>query len=145
MGKTHFTLNRRVNLGFIVVWGLGAALLIILGRPRPLLTVVIGAVSGLAAGLLQRGSMRSSPSLFAEAQSALDVRRAFMSNVPGKLSVALLWVTGLSLIVVGVAGPGAPLVAFSAGYFSFMFVREVTTFSAVRTIDQGARDSQHAF
>jgi len=68
-----------------------------------------------------------------------------MSNVPGKLSLALLWVTGLSLVAVGLASPGAPLVAFSAGYFSFMFFREATAFTAVRTIDQGARDGQGAF
>ena len=145
MGKAHFTLNRRVNLALIVVWGLGASLLTILAQPRPVLTVVIGAVSGLVAGLLQRGSVKSSPHLFAQAQSALAVRRAFMSNVQGKLSIALLWATALTLVGVAFAGRGVPLFAFGAGYFSFMFLREITTFGVIRAIERGGRDSQHAF
>jgi len=109
------------------------------------LTVVIGAASGLVAGLLQRSSVRASLHLFAQAQSARAVRRAFMSNVQGKLAIALMWVTAFTLVGVGFASSGVSLFAFGAGYFSFMFLREITTFSVIRAIEQGARDSQHAF
>lgn len=141
----HFTLTRRANVAFIVVWGLAASIFIILSRPRPFLCAVIGCIAGLAVGLLQRGSVRASPDLFAQTKSALDVRRAFMSNRAGKASIALQWATGFALVVVGLAGSGNPFVAAIAGYVTFMFVREVTSFGAIGAMAQGPRDSQHAF
>jgi len=145
MGKMHFTLTRRDNVAFIVIWGLVACSFIIWARPRPFLAVVVGCTAGFVAGLLQRASVRSSPVLFAQATSALEVRRAFMSNRAGKTSIALLWATGLALVVLGLAGGGNPFVAIIAGYVTFMFVRETTSFGAIGAIEQGPRNSQHTF
>jgi len=145
MSKLHFTLTRRVNAAFIVVRGLAAFSFIMWTRPRPLLRAVVGCIAGFAAGLLQRGSVKASPALFARASSALEVRRAFMSNRAGKASIALLWATGLALVAVALAGGGNPFVAAIAGYVAFMLVREVTSFGAIGAIGQGPRDNQHAF
>ena len=145
MDKMHFTLTRRVNLAFIVVWGLAASCFIIWVRPRPFLPVMVGCIAGFVAGLLQRGSVRASPALFARATSALEVRRALMSNRAGKSSTALQWGTGLALVAVGLAGGGNPFVAALAGYFMFMFAREITAFGVLSAIGQGPRDSQRAF
>src|SRR5256885_9477032 len=114
MGKMHFTLTRRVNFAFIVVWGLAASSFIIWARPRPFLSAVVGCITGFVAGLLQRASVRASPALFAQATSTLEVSRAFMSNRAGKSSIALLWGTGLALVVMGLAGGGKPFVAAHA-------------------------------
>ena len=137
MDKMHFTLTRPVNAGFIVLWGLAAFIMVIWARPRPILTVAIGCVAGLAAGLIQRGRVRNSPDMSTQAKSALEVRRAFMSKRAGKWSIALLWSTGLILVVVSFAGGGNPTVAAIAGYMSFLFVREITAFGASRAIQQG--------
>ena len=145
MGKPHFTLNRRVNVAFIVAWGLGALLITVVAQPRPFITAAIGAASGLIAGLLQRGSVRAAPALFAQAQSALEVRRAFMSNRQGKLAIALQWATGVLLLVIGFARPGTPLLAFFAGYLSFMFLREVITLGVIQELEQQVPGDQHAF
>ena len=90
MSKLHFTLSRRFNAAFIVVWGLAAFSFIMWAGPRPLLPAVVGCIAGFVAGLLQRGSVKASPALFARASSALEVRRAFMSNRAGKASIATL-------------------------------------------------------
>src|SRR5262245_54189540 len=95
MGKIHFTLTARFNVSLIMATALVALGLLLFLRPRPVLPVAIGLAAGVATGVLQRISVRSSRSDFARSHTAIEVRRAFMSNRPGKLSIGLLWATGV--------------------------------------------------
>jgi hypothetical protein len=127
----HFTLRPGFNVVLIIVWGLAAGVLSWAAQPHPVLLAGVGAAAGLIAGLLQRRSIQSAPATFAGARSALDVRRAFMSNRSGKLSIAMIWIAGLVLMVIALVKGGNVPLGFAAGYATFMFVREIFAFRAV--------------
>jgi len=143
--KTHFTLTTWFNVVLIVVWAVAVAAFLSIARPRPLLSSAIGAGAGLMAGILQRKSVQSSAAIFAEAKSALEVRRAFKSNRPGKLSIATTWVTGFGLLAVALAQGGNALLGLGAGYVSFMLLREIVGFGAIAEVRRNVPDRQRAF
>ena len=134
MSNTHFTLTPIFNVGVIAVAGLVASALLLVSKPRPLVSVALGIVAGVVTGALQRRSVSLSPAAFSGAKSALEVRQVFMSNQPGKLSIMLLWVTSVALLVVALAQVGSPLVAVVAGYASFMFARDLVSFGAIGAV-----------
>jgi hypothetical protein len=137
----HFTLMMRFNLLLILVCALVVGALLSILHPRPLLLSIIGAGAGLVAGMLQRWSVRSSPEAFAGARSALDVRRAFRSNLPGTLSIVTMWATVLALLAVAWALGENPLGLF-AGYASFMFAREIVALGVVGDLQGKATTSR---
>lgn len=145
MSKPHFTVMPSFNIAIIAATGLVAATLVLFSHPRPLLPVALGILAGVVSGALQRRSVHLSPGAFAQAKSALEVRRAFMSNQPGKLSIKLLWVSGIVLLAVAFVGVGSPPIRLIAGYASFMVAREVVSFGAIGTVQSNSAESEHAF
>lgn len=137
MTRIHFTLTTWFNVLIIVICALVVGVLLTVMHPRPFLLSGIGAGAGLLAGMLQRQSVRSSPATFAEARSALQVRRAFRSNHAGTLSIATMWVTGVALIAVAFAQGGHPLSPI-AGYASFMLMRDIVAFGAIGDMRRNA-------
>ena len=91
MGETHFTMSPQYNVDAMLLAGTLAFGLLMLAHPRPILASVVGVMAGLLVGWLQRQSLRLSPAEFAGARTALEVRRAFMSNRPGRLSI-ISWI-----------------------------------------------------
>jgi len=145
MGDRHLTLDARFNAALIVVWALAAGALLYLARPRPLLLSGVGAAAGLVAGILQRKSVRLAPASFAEAKSAVEVRRAFKSNPPGRLSIGMVWITGIGLLAIALLQEGNALLGFVAGYVSFMFAREIVAFQALAGMRRNVPQSPRAF
>jgi len=145
MSKLHLTLTARFNVSLIVAAGIVALILVLLLRPRPVVPVAIGLVSGVVTGALQRISIRRSPAEFARSETALAVRRAFMSNRPGRLSSALLWATGIALLVVALIRASHPFLDFAAGYASFMFAREAVSFGVLVEAQRVDDRSEHTF
>ena len=145
MSKLHFSLTARFNVFLIIATGLVASLLVLLLRPRPVVPVAIGLVAGAVTGALQRLSIRTSPADFARSQTALEVRRALMSNRPGKLSIAVLWATGVVLLIVALTRASSPLLEFAAGYASFMLARETLSFGVLAETQRDDDTSERAF
>jgi hypothetical protein len=145
MEKAHLSLDRRANLTLIVLWGLGAAAIVTVSNPRPLLAIGIAAGCGFGAGLLQRASIRGNPTQFAQAKSAVEVRRAFMLNRPGQLSIVIMWATAAVLGPIGFTGAASPVAVGAGGYLAFMFVRDLAAFGAIRDLEKAAPGSQRAF
>lgn len=85
----HSTLRHRTNVVLIAVWGIlgtGAALL---SQGLPLLAMMSGGGAGLVLGALQARSISNSPELFLRATTAMDVRRALGSTLPGRRALQL--------------------------------------------------------
>jgi hypothetical protein len=115
----------RANRVLIAVWGGVAALCLMRLHPSPVPLSAFGAATGLVTGLLQRRSLHSSPDVFAEATSAIQVRRAFKTNRAGRAAIALTWIAAALLFLGALAQSGNVPLAFVAGYVSFMFMREL--------------------
>ena len=141
----HATLSIRLNVVLVLAWAVVAAISIRLGAPQSYLVASVGAVAGLVTGTLQRHSIRLAPDRFAQADSALAVRRALVSNRPGKWAVAMVWVTATVLAGLTVWRGGQLLPVFASGYTSFMFVREATSLSAVQDLGQDQSTDDPAF
>jgi hypothetical protein len=91
---------------------------------------VLAAVAGAAAGDLQARSIRSAPQTFRDAQTAVDVRAALMSTLPGRLAVIAQWV--LLPLLVAVAWWAGNIVAGALGGFAlFMAMRDAVALRAV--------------
>jgi len=133
MSDAHFSLQRPFNKKLLFLWSAGAAVALFAAKPLPILPAALGAAAGVIIGKLQVASMGSSPSLFAAARSALEVRRAFWSTASGKWSIILLWVTAAVLLGVSFAYGGNPLRGYLAGYFLMMLCRESMTLRATRS------------
>ena len=145
MSKPHFTLMPSFNIAVIATTGVVASTLLLFSHPRPFLSVALGILAGVVTGALQRRSVRLSPGAFAQAKSALEMRRAFMSNQPGKLSIRLVWGTGIVLLVVAFVQMGSPPISLIAGYASFMVARELVSFGAIGTARRNSAECGHAF
>jgi hypothetical protein len=93
----HYTLTLRGNVILIVLWIAAVAVIVI---TRPLLSVqitVVFAVLGVIAGMLQSKALQVNAMEFLVAKTAKQVRAAIVSSLYGKLSIAVLWITGLAL------------------------------------------------
>jgi hypothetical protein len=102
------------------------------GNGPSLAILAVFMVAGAFAGLLQNIALRRHATQFQSANSALQVRAALVSSVPGKASVALLWLSGLSLILLLVnGGQHSTIQTIVGAYATFSFVHEAAAFPAL--------------
>ena len=133
----HSSLTLRFNLITI-----GACILVAVGTATlpgafPTLAWSLAAVFGVAAGDLQRRSIRAAGPRFRAAHTATEVREALMSNVPGRLAVITQWVA--LPVLVAAAWWGGNLVAGAlGGYALFMAVRDLVALRAVMRLTTAA-------
>ena len=126
----HSSLTLRFNLIAI-----GACILVAAGTKTlpgafPALAWALAAVFGVAAGDLQSRSIRASSQSFRGARTALEVREALMSNVPGRLAVVVQWVLLPALLAAAWWG-GNIIAGALGGYALFMAVRDLVALRAV--------------
>jgi len=127
MKKLHLTLKPMFNVMLMMVWGIGTMVGYFAVSPHPLLFIFVGAVLGLIGGLMQIQSFKEGIELFLNAETLLDVRSQLKSTKWGKRYLYWLWGGSILLAVFVVKLSPDPIVAFLAGYFSMMFLREVVT------------------
>jgi len=126
----HSSLDPRSNLIMI-----GACLLVAFGTAMvahsvPELAWGLAVLFGVVAGGLQARSISLATDAFKSARTSIEVRRALMSNQPGRLAVLLQWVFGALLLAVAYFG-GNLIAAALGGYAIFMAVRDLVAFRAV--------------
>ena len=113
---------------------MGAALLFcFLPTNAPSKILITGfAIAGLLAGLLQASAMRRHSFKFQTAGTARQVRAALISSMPGKFSIALLWLTAFVLIAFLVHGGEYANIQTAVGsYAAFCLVREIAALPAL--------------
>ena len=87
---------------------------------------------GILAGASQTRALAANREAFRSSQTALEVRRALVSTRAGKLSVVLLWGTGILALVWAIAvRPSNPVVVWLAGQASFSLARECCSLPAL--------------
>src|SRR5512144_3057378 len=99
----HKSLNVRTNQLLIVSWAAGVWAPALYTRGTVARSVVIGAACGIVAGLLQKTALHSSASAFAQAATALDVRRILSSSRSGKTAIYVGWMCAVVLVVVAIS------------------------------------------
>lgn len=81
---------------------------------------------GAFAGVLQARALAARRGEFLTSRTAMDVRRAALASVPGKLSIVLLWGTGVAALVWAIhSNPRNPFFIWLAGYTSFSMARDL--------------------
>jgi hypothetical protein len=133
----HKSLTPRFNVTLIAIWLVVLGVALAMAWQRSLLLVCITLSLGVVAGLLQARALSATPDTFRSAGTAMEVRRALVSTLPGKLSIILLWGTGAAALVWAVvADPSNPILIWLAGYASFSVARESCTLPAVLRLSQ---------
>jgi hypothetical protein len=137
----HRSLTRRFNGLLIGSSGAATAILLVVYRPDAIAPAIAGAAAGVLAGSLQACALWIAPGVFAQANSAADVRRQLMSSLAGKLSIFFVWLGAATIgWIVWNLSRGYLLGTFAAGYLALMFVRELITMPVLRRITR-ARES----
>jgi hypothetical protein len=126
----HATLKPRTNLTLIALSAVLAGAALLFTRPIPVLPALIGSLLGGTVGGLQRRSIANARAAFHEAKTAMDVRRALMSTVPGKQAILLQWAGAFVLLATGL-WIGNPLGGGVGGYAMLMCVRDLAALNAV--------------
>jgi hypothetical protein len=99
-----------------------------------------GALLGTLAGVLQYKALGRDPLAFAQAVTAMDVRRALTASPQGRASVRLTWINGVVLLLVSLhfRRPVFVFAAWFSGYFSFMLVRDLIAFPGLGRVAAAA-------
>jgi hypothetical protein len=116
----YTTLKPRTNMALVFVSAGVAVTALLFTRPVPVTPALIG----------QSRSMRAAPSTFQQAQTAMDVRRALTSTVPGKRAIQVQWVGAFILLGAGL-WIGNPLGGWVTGYALLMCARDLVALRAV--------------
>jgi hypothetical protein len=128
----HYTLTPRGNAVLMVL--MSAALLACFFSDSSPSKVVLTAfaIAGLLAGLLQASAIRRHSFKFQTADTARQVRAALISSTPGKISIALLWLTAFVLIAFLVHGGEYANIQTAVGsYAAFCLAREIAALPAL--------------
>lgn len=128
----HYTLTPRGNAALVALMAIALLVCLFTGN-GPSLEILAGfAAAGVFAGLLQHTALRRHASQFQTAGSALQVRAVLLSSVPGKASVALLWLAGFALVLLLVyGGQYATIQTIVGSYAGFSLAREAATLPAL--------------
>ena len=136
----HYTLTPRGNIPLIALMAIALSLCLFLGNGASLAVIAIFSLAGLVAGLLQARSIYNDRSKFLSANTALEVRAALTSSTAGKLSIALLWLSGFALIALLFRGGEYATVQTMVGsYATFSLVRESAALPALFALRSWAR------
>jgi len=132
MAKLHSSLSPTTNILFLIVWAAVAALFLFVVEPHaPILLAVMGAVLGVIGGVMQHWSFAQAAQGFSAASTWLEVRRALKATPWGARYIRFLFFSNCVLMAFAFGLVRQPLsgvlCAYLAGYFSFMFAREIVT------------------
>lgn len=128
----HYTLTPRGNGILMALMATVLVACVVTDSGSSLLVLAGFAATGLVAGLLQSIALRRYASQFQTAGSALQVLAVLVSSVPGKVSVALLWLACTAmLLLIFYGGQYATIPAVIGSYAGFSLAREAASFSAL--------------
>jgi hypothetical protein len=128
----HATLTPQANFKLIALWGVLLVACAIFSSPSAVLPFVAFGTAGIVAGLLQTRALLGHRSTFLRAETALEVRRALVASLPGKLAVAMVWIKGVALLVLVLSrGEYANLQTILGCYASFALARECASLPGV--------------
>ncbi len=125
----HSSLKLPTNVIIITACALVSGAISILSHPFPAIPLITGAVSGLAAGFMQNQSIAIARNAFRSAETAMEVRRALTSTIPGKRAIQIQWLS-FPLLVASAVWIRNPLGGV-AGFGIFMCIRDLITLKAV--------------
>jgi len=125
----HWSLKPQPNLILILACALVVATTSIMAHSFPAIPLLAGALSGVAAGIMQSRSVALAPGVFRSAQTATDVRRALTSTTPGKRAIQIQWAL-LPILLASAFWVGNPLGAVG-GFAAFMCIRDLIAVKAV--------------
>lgn len=109
----------------MALMALALSLCLFSGNGASMAAIAVFSIAGLFAGLLQARSIYSHRSEFLSARTALQVRAALTSSVPGKASIALLWLASFALIALLIhGGEYATVQTIVGSYATFSLARE---------------------
>src|SRR5262249_15259194 len=114
----------------------GVATLLFLTSGAAALSCIFGAAFGAWAGILQAKALRRDAELFRNAKTAFDVRRIVVASGESKRAIKLGWCSGVLLFAPAAVSDTILLVFANvfAGYFTFMLVREIIAYPALRYV-----------
>ncbi len=136
----HYTLTPRGNVMLMALMATVLAVCIFTGSGPSLLVLAGFAVGGVIAGLLQNNALRRHTRQFQTASSALQVRVVLISSVPGKGAVALLWLAGVTLLLLLIyGGQYATIQTVVGSYAVFSLAREAASFPALFALRSSRR------
>lgn len=128
----HYTLTPRGNTVLMAIMAAALLACFLTGNGPSLAILAAFMVAGGVAGFLQNIALRRHARRFQSASSALQVRAALVSSVPGKASVALLWFAGVALILLLIyGGQYATIQTIIGAYASFSLIRDAAAFPAL--------------
>jgi len=135
----HKSLFPRSNIVLIVIWALVLCCSEFAIWPGANWLACTTFLLGAAAGQLQAIALRESGAAFRVAETAIQVRQVMNATRPGKLSIALLWVSfAVTIVWVLWGGFGNQAAYLLSGFASFTLGRELLSFAAVRQLSQAA-------
>jgi hypothetical protein len=129
----HKSLTPRFNLICVALYlSLLSLVLILTSWQQSIRLIFIALLVGAVAGVLQARAMAVRPKQFLTSGTTMDVRRAILASMPGKLSLVLLWGTAASSLVWAIrSNPSNPFFIWIAGYTSFAVARDLCALRAV--------------
>ena len=126
----HASLTPKNNIRLIAIFVIILVLVMAFGAV-PLSLYIIGAVCGVAGGLLQLRAVRQSRAAFLAADGAFAVRRAMASSAPGKIYLVLFWLSAVLFVTVSMILLRERFVVdWLAAYCSFVVVRDLLALRA---------------
>jgi hypothetical protein len=134
----HKSLTVGANRTLILMYAAGIALLTLVTGNIVFTSCLIGAGFGIAAGLLQRRVLQTHADAFARTITAVDVRRVMTSSRAGTAAISMTWASGFVLLVLAMFFGQLALagVSWFAGFLTFMLVRDVIAYTALRFVMQ---------
>jgi hypothetical protein len=139
----HKSLSPAANRILIAIYGVGVVALTLATSGVVFASVFAGAAIGAPAGILQRRALGADARAFAMTTTALDVRRVLTSSRAGKGSSLMTWLSASVLFVIAMLFGQVILgcVSFLAGFFAYMFVRDLITYSVLHLVAAEAASS----
>jgi hypothetical protein len=136
--RMHKSLTVEANRTLILIYAAGVALLMLVTGNIVFLSCLIGASFGVAAGSLQRRVLQTHAGAFAQATTAVDVRRVMTSSRAGTAAISMTWISAFVLLVRALFFGELALASVSwfAGFLAFMLVRDVIAYTALRFVVQ---------
>ena len=135
----HRSLTQPFNGLLVGLWGAGTAILLVMYRQDAIVPIIAGAAAGVLAGSFQARALWFAPEVFAQANSAADVRRRLMSSSAGKVSILFVWLGAATIgWLVWNLSRAHLLGTFAAGYLALMFLRELITLPALNRIKRAS-------
>lgn len=126
MKQIHPTLNPKVNMLLIVVWGVLACGIYIKNESTWFLPL-IGLVLGSVGGGMQFLSLKEGKKAFKKAKSMLEIRAVLAKTLWGKRYLYFHWISFVLWFGLVIALRTEIFTNALIVYFSYMFARELVT------------------